>query len=424
MAKTLKQVLRIATLLIGMTTTSVVLAVATVDVTITGPQEKANETTIKLFDSTGSPVPPVVNTRDRFSVEQGAYTVEVYVQGKLKLIDGMPRQKIDLANGNNQLRVDSDTGVATVVPGSASGPAIQPWIALNRVVVLGGGGEKQVTPVTTGVYQADDSAVLGAKGQVPVTRFDVSLQGRGGPLAFRTDFGTMYGNASTSTAVPAGPKFGWAYSMPASNGATGVVGGIGGNANTDTKYDEWYFNGAVEFPLMRDQDMTLYLDPEFRYQNQKTTYNSSIAFSAPGVSSTMNQVDKENDWALGLGLRAQRMLGNGFTAGLGAGLDLMHYSDRYNGTQHNLCNVCAMPVQDFSVSTSDSKSGWTWATWVYAGAGYAVTKDISVDLLARYRYEAKNSSLVQKVAPSDPPPHLDTDSRYNWSLQLGLAWSF
>ncbi len=355
MAKTLKQVLRIATLLIGMATTLVVLAVATVDVIPTGPQGKANETTIKLFDSTGNPVPPVVNTRDRFSVEPGAYTVEVYVQGNLKLIDGMPRQKINLANGNNQLRVDSDSGVATAVPSpDATGPADKPWIALGGIGIFGGGGQVQDRPPSIGVYPTTDTPGLGGKSLIPVARFDLSMPLRKDGLpGCRWDFGTMFGNGSTSLDVPAGTRFGYSYSMPAPDStSTGVVSSVGANANLETKYNRSYFNVALPYPLQRDQDWTVYGEPEVRYQYQETKYNGSIAFAVPGVSSTTNQKDKENDVALGWGLRAQRMLGNGFTLGLGAGLDLMYYSDRYNGTQHNLCNVCEMPVQDFSVSTA------------------------------------------------------------------------
>ena len=105
MTRVLQQILRFATLVIGMLATSVALAVATFDVTPTGPQ--ANETTIKLFDNSGTEVKPIVNSRRSFSVEPGAYSVEVYVGGAQI---GPRRQTIELAEGNYQLRVNSENG--------------------------------------------------------------------------------------------------------------------------------------------------------------------------------------------------------------------------------------------------------------------------------------------------------------------------
>ena len=198
MTRVLQQILRFATLLIGVSAPSVALALATFDVTPTGPQ--ANETTIKLFDNSGTEVKPVVNSRRSFSVEPGAYSVEVYVGGAQI---GPRRQTIELAEGNYQLRVNSengkvDTPVATptsigLIPGT--GPS---GILLSVAQALSGRTES----FTPSILQRSSHLFVDQTGP---TRSLCRLYGAC-PTAFRLSVGGIGGSGSNAAEVPNGQR--------------------------------------------------------------------------------------------------------------------------------------------------------------------------------------------------------------------------
>ena len=98
-------------MVMGLGISSMAYAVATVDTTVTG--SKVAETTIKLTDSSGSTVAPDPGTKNKFSgLAAGSYTVEVLQGGKTV---GSP-STVALEDGDNQLRVNSDTGAVSILP--------------------------------------------------------------------------------------------------------------------------------------------------------------------------------------------------------------------------------------------------------------------------------------------------------------------
>ncbi len=421
MGKLPRTITRITMLLIGTCFASAALAVATLEATPTG--EKANETTIKLFDNTGKEVRADADKPSRFSsLTAGAYTAEVYVGGKQV---GDRSKSFTIADGsNNRLRADGVTGSVELVPGDAMWNPSQWNITPAALTILGGGGYMRDAPTSIGVFQTTDTSLLTGKSQIPFWRLDgqASLLKDGRPGCV-WDIGYLQGSASTSASILAGPRVGYSYWIPAPTGSTGLVSSGGADASLNSKFEKLMLNVALPYELQRYPDSTLYGEPEGRYQWNKWKYDGLITL-APGVSSTTNQRDKENDVAFGYGLRWRTQLANGVSLGIGGGFEAMYYWDRYDGTQNNLCAVCRTPVDNYTVSTNDSKNGWTWAGWVNATAGFPISKDATLDVVGRYRYEAKNSIVVPQTTPSDPAPHIGTDSRDNWSVQAGLTFKF
>src|SRR5688572_32396755 len=110
MAKTLRRLLHVCTLVVGLAAMSAAFAVSNVDVTPTGP--RASETTIRLFDSGGKPVTSDTANPNRYTnLTTGTYTVETVVGGK----QVGQRTTVRLEDGDNQLRVDSTTGAVEVI---------------------------------------------------------------------------------------------------------------------------------------------------------------------------------------------------------------------------------------------------------------------------------------------------------------------
>lgn len=105
------RIARLLTLLACLALAPAALAVATVKATAVGP--KAGETMIRLFDSGGQPVRPDAGNPNSFSnLAPGSYSAETVVGGRV--IGG--RQSVRLADGENPLRVDSETGAITALP--------------------------------------------------------------------------------------------------------------------------------------------------------------------------------------------------------------------------------------------------------------------------------------------------------------------
>jgi hypothetical protein len=87
------------------------LAVASAKVTATGA--KAGETVVRLFDSTGAPVASDPGNPNSFSnLAPGSYSALTEVGGKVV----GARQTIQLSDGSNDMRADSETGEIKVLP--------------------------------------------------------------------------------------------------------------------------------------------------------------------------------------------------------------------------------------------------------------------------------------------------------------------
>ena len=432
MAKMLKQVLRVATLLIGMAATSVALAVATVDVTVTGTgnapggasagmgdMPKTEATTIRLVaKATGQTLYPDLHDR-RFSVPEGKYDVEVFVSG-LKI---GPGGTVTFKEGPNSMRVDADTGVVTQPP-LVGGPMTFPGFQLGY---FGGSvGVGTVTDKAPTIGETMENPMVRASSPITTTsaHFGFPLLKDGSPQSV-WDFGFMDGHRSTSTEVPTGTPAGYAFWIPTMTGVTGVSSSLGWNANLKTTYSDFNLNVGLPYKLKDDPPSSYWGVPMLGYQYSETKYNGKISnATVPGVSSTTNQKVKENDLRGGYGVRGMYTASNQIWVSGGVGLDAIYYWGRYNGSQDNVCPVCSLAAQNYSVSTNDSKSGLTFGAWADAAVGFPVSKDVDLFVLGTYRYDHAVATLVNNVTPTDQAPHLNTGDR-NWaSIEFGVRVKF
>jgi hypothetical protein len=434
MNRVLQQTLRLATLLIGVSVTSVALAVATVEATYTGPQAKIGETTVQLFDSNGAEVKPDPDNRNRFIVLPGIpYTVQVSVGGK----PIGPRTSITPVEGNNQLRADSETGVAQLVPPPALAvvPAA-PFSFMSGVqpggfsIFAGAGLVKDKAP-TIGVNLVTDEPLLRGASTIYTANLDGSFNLiKDGRPGCRWDFGGSWGDRSTSGEIPSGTSAGYAFWLPepvssttGTSGSTGVSSSGGWDTHLKSKFSEFHLAGALPYPIWEPAPWSIGGEPSIGYRHSEFKYGGSIVSQAlPGLSSTTDQKIREDDFRIGYALWKRYVFSNRIWAEGVLGLDAIHYHGRYNGTQNNLCSFCRTPLlTEFDVSTSDSKSGGTWGMRVGEKVAFPIGQSAELRLSAMYRYDNKSPVLVNNVTPSDPAPHLETHSRQFWTVGVDFA---
>jgi hypothetical protein len=299
--------------------------------------------------------------------------------------------------------------------------------------ISGGADSTKDKPPTTGVFVGPDQALLGGRSHITTNDVDFHIlfvkeePSQTGQLepGWDLDFGESWSDPSNSIQVPVGTKTGWAYWMPAPNGSTGISSSGGANAEIKTRFSEGHINGSLPYLLKRQAPWSVLGVPTLGFQHFEFTYNASISnLTVPGVSSTTDQKMKEDEFSAGYGVWGVYTFPNRAWAGAGAGLKAIYYHARYNGTQDNLCVVCAPPTDHYSVSTSDSKSGVTWGASVNAVVGFPVAQNADLFVLGTYDYHDKSGVVTSKVTPSDDAPHLRTASRESASAQLGLRVKF
>ncbi len=422
MATTLKQVLRIATLVLGMAATSVALAVATVDVNITGPQTTANETTIQLFGPgpDGTEKKPDAGNASLYSnVTEGEYRVDVFVRGTK-----VGSTTVDLHAGPNKLTVDPIKGQVAVFypqPPGVPFPAVQirslggsvgPNLVTDKPPTI---GDIETTPTQISSMLTGPSRVTTIGERLFVNFLSGSELG----------LGYQQGDRSTSTEVPTGTKAGYAFWMPTTTGVTGVTSSLGWNSNFKTTYSAFNLDVGLPSWPKKDPSSSYWGVPVLGYQYSEIKYDGTISnATVPGVSSTTNQKVKENDLRGGYGVRGMYTASNQIWVSGGVGLDAIYYWGRYNGTQDNVCPVCSPAAQNYSVSTNDSKSGLTFGAWADAAVGFPVSKDVDLFVQGTYRYDHAVATLVNNVAPTDQGPHLITRDR-NWAgIEFGVRVKF
>lgn len=442
MTRIAQDMVRVSVLLIGMSFASAALAVATVDVTYTGPQAKINETTVKLVDSNGNPVPVKAadDNRNRFMVAEGSYGVEIYVGGK----QVGRRTTITLGPGNNRLQVDSETG--TVQPLSPLAMDLGPLGVVKPVAVTvsGGAGSVKDKPPSTGVFVDTDTALLNAAKRITTNNLDANITllkeepAEGEPqtewdkfrqrmkfFGCKWNIGGSWNDPTTSVQAPPGTHTGWSYWVAAPNGSTGVSSTGGASAQIESRFSEVHVNWSLPYPLKEEAQWTWLGMPTLGYQYMEFKYNASVAnLSIPGVSSTTDQQAKANNFNIGYGISGLYMFANHAWAGAGAGLNANIYHFWYNGTQNNLCAVCAPPTDHYTVSTNDGKTGVTWGATANAIVGFPIAQNAEIFLVGTYNYYAKTAAITSKVAPTDEAPHLRTVSRESANGQLGVRVKF
>ena len=423
MTQVLQRFFRLATLLIGMSVTSLAFAVATtLEVTPTGSQ--ANETTIKLFDNNNKEVPAAANTRNYFSVDQsGFYSVEVYVNGKQK---GPDRQTIKLESGNNQLSVNSDTGVANIIsPGFTPAPVVSaPSPSASQFWGSIGPGWTRLGSVNAFANTANDQALIGTSRTVSTLAGEFGWRAPGG---FQLNVGGMGGDRSNSVQVPLGQTAGFSFFQALPSGVTGFAG-VNGGADMTAKvtFSDLYFDFRAPPSTFKDEPRSKWRGNwivGFLYAKTKSDFTFSV-LADPSIAGTMNYKVQEYDARLGYEVRGEHNFENGLTAWIGAGLDGIYYHGRFTAMQNFACPICSPELQMLSQSASDTKNKLTAGASGTIGLSFAVSENGSFLSLAAYNHEWNVPTAVGKVAPSGPGPGLTQHDRDIATLLFGFSYKF
>jgi len=439
MTKVLQKVVRSAALLLGCSTASVALAVATVEVTYNGPQAKINETTIRLVESNGSEVKPDPDNRNRFVVLPGpVYMVRVYRADGTQVGQG---QGLSFADGNSQLVVDVETGALSLIPPAAvaaSTPAMFDFmtgVKPGGFLISAGGGVVKDTAPTIGVNGVTGSPLLEGPSKIYTANVDGSFNLiKDGRPGCRWDAGGSWGQRSTSDTVPKGTSAGYAFWEPqvftGSTGGTsssqGVLSSQGWDTHIKSNFWEFHLDGATRYSLWESAPWRFGAEPLIGYQHYDYKYDGSIVNQTlPGLSSDTNQTIREDNFRVGYALwKRYAFAGGGWAEGL-LGFDGIYYHSRYSGTQKNLCSFCRPPLlTEYNLSTNDSKSGGTWGVRFQETLGFPIGRNAELRLSATYQYRDKSPIIVNDVLPTDPSPHLSTHSRQFGNLQAAFYSTF
>jgi hypothetical protein len=300
---------------------------------------------------------------------------------------------------------------------------VQPW----EFAISAGAGSITDKPPSIGFQSSLATPLLRAPWTIHTANVDASLnflqdRSRG----WRFSIGGAQGDRSTSTQVPVGVPVGWAFwRSPPTGGTAGVASNSGAEANFKTKVSTVHLNAARPYLVNEEGPASWWGEPTLGFEHLEFKYNGSIlSLAAAGVSSTYDQKVKEDEFSLGYGVSGKYTFANRVWATAGAGLDAIYYRARYNGTQNNLCSICAPPTDRFIVSTSDTGRGWTWGGWASAMVGFPIAQYAEIFLSGNYRYRDKSGVLTDKVTPSDELPHLQSGRRESGSVQLGFVLRF
>jgi hypothetical protein len=293
--------------------------------------------------------------------------------------------------------------------------------------ISAGAGSVTDKPPSIGFFVTPDSPLLRAPWTIHTGNVDASLSlMQDASRGWRLSAGGAEGDRSTSIQVPVGMPVGWAFWFPPpSGGTTGVSSNGGAEAHFKTKFWSAHFNLARPYLIKDEAPLTWWGEPTLGFERFEFKYYGSVAnLASQGISSTTDQKVKEDDLSVGYGLRGRYTFANRVWTTAALGVDAIHYRARYNGTQDNVCSLCAAPTDRFIVSTSDSERGWTWGGWVNAAIGFPIAQYAEIFLSGNYRYRDKSGVLTDKVTPSDELPHLQTGRRESGSVELGLKVSF
>ena len=314
---------------------------------------------------------------------------------------------------------------APIAATGADEPArpVQPW----EFAISAGAGSVTDKPPSIGFFVTPDAPLLRGPWTIHTANVDASLnflqdRSRG----WRVSIGGAQGDRSTSIQVPVGQPVGWAFWFPPPSGGTsGIASNGGADAHFKTKVSMIHVNAARPYLIMEEGTTSWWGEPTLSFEHLEFKYNGSIlSLATPGVSSTTDQKVKEDAFSLGYGVRGKYTFPNRVWATAGAGIDGVYYRARYNGTQDNVCSICAAPTDRFIVSTDHTGRGWTWGGWASAMVGFPIAPYAEIFVSGNYRYRDKSGVLTDKVTPTDELPHLQSGRRENGSVQLGFVLRF
>jgi hypothetical protein len=297
----------------------------------------------------------------------------------------------------------------------------------GEFTISAGAGSVTDKPPAIGFFVAPDEPLLRAPWTIHTANIDGSWSlWQDAKRGWRFEIGGAQGDRSTTTEAPVGKPVGWAFWFPPpSGGTTGVSSNGGADAHFKTKFSTIHLYAARPYLLQEDGPMSWWGEPVLGFEHLEFKYNGSVfILASPGISSTTDQKVKEDELSLGYAVRGKYTFPNRVWATGAVGFDGIYYRSRYNGTQDNVCSICAAPTDRFIVSTSDSQSGWTWGGWASAAVGFSIAQYAEIFLSGDYRYRNKSGVLTDKVTPTDEIPHLQTGRRETGSVQLGFLLKF
>jgi hypothetical protein len=414
MTRVLQQILRLSTLVVGVSATSAALAVATFDVMPTGPQ--ANETTIKLFDNSGTEVKPVVNSRRSYSVEPGAYSVEVYVGGAQI---GPRGQTIELAEGNYQLRVNSENGKVEPPVATSKSVGLIPGTGPSGISLSAGPGFVRQDGIFYAVNPVTEQPLV--RGPNKTDTFAVAVTWRS-PNDVQVNVGGMGGSGSNAAEVPNGQQAAITFDNP-QNLVTGFSSNGGADVTANIKVSNAYLGVTLPGQVFKDEPNSwwkahILLGGLYTETKDRGTFS---VIADPSIWSATEMKVKEYDFRAGYEVRGEHTFPNLLKGSVGLGAEAIYYHASYNGTQDFVCPICSAATQMLSISTSDSKNRLTFGALGTAGLSYPISERTSLSFTLSYENEFGAPKLVNKTSPSDAATHLERGNRELGSVQLGVS---
>jgi hypothetical protein len=296
-------------------------------------------------------------------------------------------------------------------------------------------GQFNDKPVTAGVNVASSAPLLTSPRRLDYTGVELGFPfGTLGQFKPKLELDFKWGNSSTQGSFGGGPN-GWVYqggpvvvAGSPMGGYTGVQGSVPSVSSITTDYDSQVIRFVVSRPSpFFDQSRISQKFEEYLvyYDRVSRRYNGAVDFPAiVATGSYDNQKVTQYDIGVGAGLVGRHDFGNGFSFLGDARLNGIYYWGDYDGMHHYMCSVCAPATRDFTQSTHDSASGFTWSGFAQGTIAYRLSTRAELSVRFDYDYQNKILALRNHVTPDDLARRfLGAGSAQWYGVSLGVRYT-
>lgn len=320
--------------------------------------------------------------------------------------------------------------------------AIQPWerwespfpsyfgvladgesIELSRVgigTVINGGGERALLRSSDRVTGASVGAEFGYR-----------LDWLGGLNAARVVGSYSYldaGDTGTAEVPVGGADTAITYHRQAANGSTGLaLGNTGLSASEKVEVNAHRVTVGLAGDVPLGGGGRFYLSPfvGLKYERFTQKYEGTLqSLSFNDIRSTTDQKITQTLFGPSFGAYLSWLPCDSTRISFGGKLDVLRSWDDLDSRQSNFCGLCGPDEQDFDASVDDEDDYWTYRFSLRAAIEHALAEHVRVGAHVGARFLGDRAGVANPENPSQPGPHLTSDSAADVYGGLGIRLTF
>lgn len=218
------------------------------------------------------------------------------------------------------------------------------------------------------------------------------------------------------------------YHRPAANNSTGLfLGGTGLSASQKVDIDAHRLTVGLtgHIPLSSDQRFFFVPFAGLKYERFKQSYEGTLqSLTFNDIRSTTSQEITQTLFGPSLGGYLFWVPYDSTRLTVGGKVDLFRSWDDLESRQHNICGACGPDEDDFEADVDDDDSYWTYRLNVQAGIEHELAHRLHIGFQLGARLLGDRAGVRNPENPSQPGPHLTTQSAANLYGYLGVRLRF